>query len=104
MIELARRGRIASKSAESRARMSFSQKRQRAARRGWLPSSLPTWLTQSAYREMILPKLATVTVPALARTMNVTEPYAADVRKGHHVPHPMHWQALAKLVGVSGPL
>jgi ribosomal protein L37E len=103
MIELARRGRIASKRAESRARMSASQKRQRAARRGWLPSSLPTWLTQSNYREMILPRLATITVPTLARTMNVTEPYAEEVRKGRHVPHPMHWQGLAELVGVSSP-
>jgi len=103
MIEIARRGRIASKSAVSRERMSVSQKQQRAARRGWLSSSLPAWLTQSTYREMILPKLATVTVPALARTMNVTEPYAAEVRKGRHVPHPMHWQALAAVVGVTTP-
>jgi len=102
MIELAQRGRIAAKSAESRAKMSASQKRQRAARRGWLPSSLPSWLTQSAYREMILPRLAAITVPTLAQTMNVTEPYAAEVRKGRHVPHPMHWQVLAELVGISG--
>ncbi len=102
MIELAQRGRAAFENNEkSRARLSASQKRQNAARRGWLASSLPSWLTQSAYREMILPRLAQITVPTLARTMNVTEPYAAEVRKGRHVPHPMHWQALAKLVGVS---
>jgi CRISPR-associated endonuclease Cas1 len=102
MIELAQRGRAAAKSTESRARMSASQKRQRAVRRGWLPSSLPAWLTQSSYRELVLPRLAGVTVPTLAQTLNVSEPYAAKVRKGQHVPHPMHWQALAKLVGVSG--
>jgi CRISPR-associated endonuclease Cas1 len=103
MIELAQRGRAAFVNNEkSRARLSASQKRQNAARRGWLASSLPSWLTQSAYREMILPQLAQITVPALARTMNVTESYAAEVRKGRHVPHPMHWQGLAKLVGVSG--
>lgn len=101
MIELAQRGRIAAKSAESRARMSASHKRQEAARRGWLPSSLPPWLTQSSYREMILPRLAGVTVPILAQALNVSEPYAAKVRKGQHVPHPMHWQALAELVRVS---
>jgi hypothetical protein len=71
-----------------------------AAKRGWLPSSLPEWLTQSAYREMILPRLAEITVSTLARTMNVTEPYAAEVRKGKHVPHPMHWERLAQLLGV----
>jgi CRISPR-associated endonuclease Cas1 len=103
MNEVAQRGRAAFASSEkSRARLAASQKRQNAARRGWLASSLPSWLTQSAYREMILPRLAQVTVPTLARTMNVTEPYAAEVRKGRHVPHPMHWTALAKLVGVSG--
>jgi CRISPR-associated endonuclease Cas1 len=102
MIELARSGRIAAKSGESRARMSASQKRQHTARRGWLPSSLPAWLTQSSYREMILPRLSGVTVPTLAHALKVSEPYAAKVRKGQHVPHPMHWQALAGLVGVSG--
>jgi CRISPR-associated endonuclease Cas1 len=104
MIELARRGRIAAKSTESRVRMSASQKRQNAARRGWLPANLPAWLTQSSYREMILPRLAEVTVRSLAQTLNVSEPYAAKVRKGQHVPHPMHWEALAKLAAVSSPL
>ena len=28
-------------------------------------------------------------------------PYAADIRKGRHCPHPRHWLALAELVGVS---
>ncbi len=102
MVEIARKGRIASRSAEARARMSASQKRQQAARREWVPASLPPWLTQSSYREIILPRLAEITIRSLARTMNVTEPYAAEVRKGKHVPHPMHWQSLAKLVGVSG--
>ena len=101
MIGIASRGReVFAKSKESRARLSVSQKRQNAARRGWLASSLPVWLTQSTYREKILPRLAQITVPALAQTMNVTAPYAAEVRKGRHVPHPMHWEALAKLVGV----
>jgi len=102
LIELARKGRAAfANSKESRARLSASQKKQNAARRGWLPSTLPAWLTQSTYREMILPRLAQITVPTLARTMNVTEPYAAEVRKGRHVPHPRHWKELAELVGIS---
>jgi CRISPR-associated endonuclease Cas1 len=103
MVGLSRRGRaVFLNSEKSRARLSASQKRQNAARRGWLPSSLPAWLTQSVYREKILPRLAEITVSRLAKTMNVTEPYAADVRKGSHVPHPMHWQSLSELVGISG--
>lgn len=103
MIELARKGRVAAKAPESRARMSASQARQNKARRGWLPSSLPEWLTQSSYREMILPRLSGITVPVLAQTLDVSEPYAAKVRKGQYVPHPLHWQSLAALVGVTGP-
>jgi CRISPR-associated endonuclease Cas1 len=103
MVEIAQRGRAAFRNSEkSRALLAASQKRQNAARRGWLPSSLPAWLTQSVYREKILPRLAEITVPTLAKTMNVTEPYAAEVRKGRHVPHPMHWLSLSMLVGISG--
>ena len=101
MIEIAQRGRMAAKSKKSRARMSATQKRQNAVRRGWLPSSIPAWLTQSSYHELILPRLAEITVPILARTLKVSEPYAAKVRKGQHVPHPMHWPKLAELVGIA---
>src|SRR5271169_2731415 len=64
MIDIAHRGRIASKSAESRARLSAAQKRQQAARRDWVPSSLPSWLTRESYREVIWPRLAEGTVPS----------------------------------------
>jgi hypothetical protein len=100
MLEIAKKGRLASRSIEARERQSAAQKRQRAARRGWLRSSLPAWLTQSSYREVILPRLSAVTVPTLAQALKVSEPYATKIRKGQHVPHPMHWQALADLVGV----
>jgi len=105
MVEIAQRGRAAFLNSEkSRARLAASQKRQSAARRGWLPSSLPAWLTQSVYRGKILPRLAEISVQTLVKTMNVTEPYAAKVRHGRYVPHPMHWEALSKLVGVRGSL
>jgi hypothetical protein len=101
MIEIAKKGRIASRGAKAKAKQSAIQKQHHAARRAWLPSSLPAWLTQSAYREKILPRLAEVTVPQIAGTLGVSEPYAAKVRKGQFVPHPMHWQVLAELVGVT---
>lgn len=103
MIEIAHRGRIASKSAEARARISAGQRRQRAARKNWHASDLPAWLTRESYREMIWPRLTKITVPNLARTMQVSESYATKVRKGLHVPHPMHWPKLAKLAGISAP-
>ena len=99
MIEIAKRSRIASRSAEAKAKGSAAQKQHHAARRASLPSSLPGWLTQQTYRDKIQPRLARVTVPQIAAMLGVSEPYAAKVRKGQFVPHPMHWEVSANLVG-----
>jgi hypothetical protein len=31
---------------------------------------------------------------------SISEPYAAEIRAGRYLPHPRHWQTLARLVGV----
>jgi hypothetical protein len=103
MIEIAKRGRIVSKRPEALAKQSAVQKHQRAKRRIWDPSSLPAWLTKETYLKTILPGLTKMPVPRIAKSINVSEGYASRVRKGLHVPHPMHWPILAKLVGVSAP-
>ena len=46
MLELARQGRIASKSPESRGRLATTQRHQALAWRRWNPSSQPEWLTE----------------------------------------------------------
>jgi hypothetical protein len=38
--------------------------------------------------------------PLCHRPLDVCESYSADIRAGRHRPHPWHWQALAKLVGL----
>lgn len=101
MIEIAKHGRIISKRPEALAKQSTTQKRQRAARRDWDPSLLPAWLTRENYLTTILPRLIKVNVPRIAEAINVSEGYASRLRKGLHVPHPMHWQPLAKLVGLT---
>ncbi len=97
MIEIAHRGRVVSKSAEALAKQSAAQKRQRAARRAWNPSSFPSWLTRESYREMIWTRLAKIAIPRIAKALNVSEGYASRLRKGLHVPHRMHWETLATL-------
>ena len=72
-----------------------------AAKRAWRPASQPAWLNENSYRKEIQPRLAAITISRLASTLGVSEPYAAYVRAGRHQPHPRHWEALAKLVGVS---
>jgi CRISPR-associated endonuclease Cas1 len=101
MLEVARRGRVASKSPESRARVAATQRRHAAGRCKWLPSSQPDWLTQETYTTKIKPRLARCPNSEIARTLDVSIPYAASIRVGRRHPHPRHWQALAELAGVS---
>jgi len=103
MIEAARKGRIASKSPESRARVSATQRRQQTARWHWQPSSQPQWLTDEVYTNRIQPRLVGTSLSEIVSAIGVSIPYASDIRKGRRRPHPRHWLALAKLVSVSGP-
>jgi CRISPR-associated endonuclease Cas1 len=99
MVEVARQGRIASKSSESRARVAATQRRQQKARWNWQPSSHPSWLTGEAYTRQIQPRLGSTTLSQIASAINVSIPYASDIRKGRRQPHPRHWSMLAELVG-----
>jgi len=102
MLEVARRGRIASKSRESRARVAATQRRQQTARWNWRRSSQPSWLTEEAYTNRIQPRLVSATLSEIASAIGVSIPYASDIRKGRRRPHPRHWQALAELTKHSG--
>jgi hypothetical protein len=52
----------------------------------------------------IQPALARVTKSQIRLLMGVSEPYSSYIQEGKQIPHARHWQALAKLVGVSlGP-
>jgi CRISPR-associated endonuclease Cas1 len=99
--ETARSGRVAAQSPQAQARRSATKHRHDIARSGWLASSLPTWLNNEEYINKIQPRLARITVPAIASAITVSEPYAADIRAGRRRPHPRHWQALAQLVGLT---
>ena len=101
LIELAKIGRVAARSPESRKKHSETQRRHEAAKRAWRSSPKPAWLNEDTYREKIQPRLAGITISALASTLGVSIPYAALVRAGRHRPHPRHWRALARLAGAS---
>lgn len=100
ILEVAKRGRLASKSPESRARLATTQRRQAIARWNWEPSNQPNWLTDEFYENQIQPRLINATLSGIASAIGVSIPYASDIRKGRRRPHPRHWQALAELVGV----
>lgn len=101
MIEAAKLGRIATHSREAEDLRARTQRKHAAALAVWKPSDLPGWLNEDAYRTRIQPVLARITVPAIANALRVSKPYATDIRRGRRMPHPRHWEALSRLVGVS---
>ena len=97
LIQAAKLGRMAAQTPKAEALRSETARRQMAAKLAWKPSDLPEWLTEKVYREKIQPRLATFTVSAIASALGVSKPYATDIRAGKHVPHPRHWEKLARL-------
>lgn len=101
ILKVAELGRKVAHSKKAQARRSETMRRQMADKLTWNPAELPTWFTERLYRKEIQPKLATLTVIALASALGVSKPYATDVRAGKRIPHPRHWQKLACSVGFS---
>jgi hypothetical protein len=101
MLEVARQGRIASKSPESRARVAATQRRQQRARYDWQPSSQPDWLTEEFYVKQVRPLLRKVSLSKIVSAIDVSIMYASDIRRGRCRPHPRHWRGLAELVEVN---
>lgn len=102
MVDVARKGRIASRSPLSRARLSETQRKQTTACHRWSPADHPKWLTEQVYTNRIQPQLANYSLSKIASAMGVSIPYASDIRRGGRRPHPRHWQSLSVLVGVQG--
>jgi uncharacterized Zn finger protein (UPF0148 family) len=98
MIRAARIGRVIGHSTAARARQAEKQRRNQAALKKWNSSKQPDWLTEKFYREEIQPRLARITVPAIASALDLSQPYAAEIRAGRHLPHPRHWLTLARLI------
>ena len=66
------------------------------------PEDLPEWLDEDLYRREILPCLSEFTVKKIRVPIDVSHPYATLIKRGDRIPHPRHWDALAKLVGLAG--
>lgn len=99
MVDVARKGRIASRSPLSRARLSETQRRQTTACHRWSPADHPKWLTEEFYTNRIQPRLANYSLSQIATAISVSIPYASAIRRGGRRPHPRTWEALAKLIG-----
>jgi uncharacterized OB-fold protein len=100
MIEAAKIGRLVSHSPEARAKQSATRRRHARAVAEWDPSTQPAWLTRDTFLQQIQPFLALVSLSKIAAAIGVSRGYAGRIQEGY-VPHPRHWQALARLANVS---
>jgi CRISPR-associated endonuclease Cas1 len=100
MAQVALLGHAKPKSKKTKAHISKALSGHAVANSWWDSSSLPSWLSGDCYIQKIQPRLRTIRVREISETMQVSKPYAAQVRAGRRRPHPRHWAALAGLAGV----
>jgi CRISPR-associated endonuclease Cas1 len=100
LTKAAELGRVVSHSNHAETQRAASQRRHAAANASWQASELPTWLTKDFYICDIQPKLKGITLSTLASKLGISIMYAIQIRSRRRVPHPRHWESLARLVGV----
>ena len=93
-------GRKAAQRPEFLAKRSATQRAHKQAIQNWKPSDLPAWLTRDVYVKQVQPALASVAKSRIRSALGVSEPYSSAIQAGERVPHPRHWRALARLIGV----
>jgi CRISPR-associated endonuclease Cas1 len=98
--DAARIGRIAAHNPEALAKEARTQRQHAKARASWAASCQPSWLTPKFYAEKIQTLLANIPTSSIASHIGVSRWYAGRIRQGYR-PHPRHWQALGKLVGIA---
>jgi CRISPR-associated endonuclease Cas1 len=96
-----RAGRKRAQQPEYLAKRGETMRTHRKAIQDWDPSALPAWLTRDIYEKRVVPALAPIPKSEIRKALGVSEPYSSDIRAGKCIPHRRHWQALARLVGVS---
>ena len=84
---------------EASATRKARNREQALAQRAWSREASGD-LDQAWYHEQVASRLATLTLPVIARATGVSTSAASKWRAGRVVPHPRHWGALAQLAGV----
>jgi len=100
MTELAKLGRMAAQRADAQRKRSETQLRHKAAQKQWRLTPKSNQINEEFYRERIQPRLASVALSEIASELEISIPYAADIRAGRRIPHPRHWQKLAESTGI----
>jgi hypothetical protein len=100
MVDAARIGRLTANGPEAQAKRKIKARKNALAQHSWKASDQPAWLTAEFFSSKIQPLLSNVPMSSIRSALGVSKWYASKIRKGYR-PHPRHWQALAKLDGIS---
>ena len=84
---------------DARARRQAANSAQRALQREWEVTHRGEVFDPEWFREHVLPGLATLSLPAIAKATGMSATAAGKVRSGERVPHPRHWEGL-EAIGV----
>jgi hypothetical protein len=101
MRSVAAKGRLVVHTPQAQAGRVAARRRNARAEGAWKPSDQPAWLTERFYLQEIQPRLAKMTAARLSTALQVSKPYAAEIRAGRRRPHARHWRALAALANVT---
>ncbi len=104
VVEVAKQGRIAAQLDQAQKRRSETQRKHTTAIWRWKESDLPSWLNRKVFVQKIQPRLKEISPSKIKSALSVSMPYAIDIRKGRRIPHPRHWQVLARIAGSEAPL
>jgi CRISPR-associated endonuclease Cas1 len=100
LTRVASEGRVVSHTDEAEAKRSKTQLANHATLQEWSAFDQPAWLTAKFYAEKMQPLVVDLPSSAIVRHLTVSRGYANETRHGR-VPHPRHWQSLAKLLCLS---
>jgi CRISPR-associated endonuclease Cas1 len=99
-------GTLPTHTAAAQAARSDANVRQRAEQQKWdmiaEKCAYDAELDAAYFEDEIRPKLATMTLPVIAKATGISTSAASKWRSGRTVPHRRHWAALARLVSVDG--
>ena len=102
LVKVARSGRVAAQSAEAQVSRAVTQRRNALAQRAWKEYDFPAWLNEKVYAEQNKFSLGWRELRAgLYRQPLVYPAHTRGTSAQGGVPHPRHWLALARLVGLS---
>jgi hypothetical protein len=96
-------GTLPTHTAEAQASRAEANARQRAAQRQWSAQAHEVLPKVTWYQTEIQPRLATLSLPAIAKATGASTTAASQWRAGRAVPHARRWPALAALVGLTLP-